>query len=285
LQKVPLAFPILALNPAFESLPARRTTMNRKTTGILTTLIAAAMIAGCSGDNSPVQPQPSGPQATVITATGDITAKAGEFRTLLGDPANGGSAGQQPAGRREVNWDGAGARPFNNQNNFPAAFFNTNVRAGLVLSTIGTGLRNDSLLFAEVNPAYANEFKTFSPKVMFSAVGSNQITALFQVAGAVTPAVVSGFGVVLSDVDLDNTTSIEPYDKNGNSLGRYYAPRRSDANGLSFVGVKYDAVVVARVKITCGNGAIGAGVNDISAGGAYDLVVVDNFIFGEPNAF
>jgi hypothetical protein len=141
------------------------------------------------------------------------------------------------------------------------------------------------LLFAEINPTYANEFKAFSPKVVFSAVGSNQITALFQVAGAVTPALVTGFGVVLSDVDLDNTTSIEPYDKDGKSLGIYYAPKRSDANGLSFVGVKYDAVIVARVKITCGNGAIGAGVNDITGGGAYDLVVVDNFIFGEPNAF
>lgn len=262
--------------------------MNRKTTGILATLITAAMIAGCSDYgsdyNSPVQPQP-GPQATVITATGDIAAKVADFRTLLGDPANGGTAGQQPAGRREVNWDGAGARPFNNQNNFPSDFFNNNVKAGLFLSTTGTGLRNDSLLFAEVNPTYANEFKTFSPKVMFSAVGSNEITANFQVAGAVTPAVVTGFGVVLSDVDLDNTTSIEPFDKDGKSLGRFFAPKRSDANGLSFVGVKYDAAVVARVKITCGNSALGAGVNDITNGGVSDLVVADNFIFGEPQAF
>jgi hypothetical protein len=41
-------------------------------------------------------------------------------------------AGQQPAGRREVNWDGAGARPFNNQDHFPLDFFNNNVKAGLV---------------------------------------------------------------------------------------------------------------------------------------------------------
>lgn len=262
--------------------------MNRKTTGILSALIAAVMFVGCSDYgsdyNSPMQP-PQGPQATVVTATGDIAAKIAEFRTLLGDPANGGTAGQQPAGRREVNWDGAGARPFNNQNNFPANFFNSNVKAGLVVSTTGVGFRNDSLLFAEVNPAYANEFKAFSPKVTFSAVGSNQMTALFQVAGAVTPAVVSGFGVVLADVDLDNTTSIELFDKDGQRLGLYYAPKRSDANGFSFVGVKYDAVVVASVKITCGNGAIGNGVNDLSSGGTLDLVVVDNFIYGEPQAF
>lgn len=262
--------------------------MNRKTTGILGALIAAVMFVGCSDYGSdynyPVQP-PQGPQATVVTATGDITAKVAEFRTLLGDPANGGTAGQQPAGRREVNWDGAGARPFNNQNNFPANFFNTNAKNGLLLSTNGTGLRNDSLLFAEINPAYGNEFKAFSPKVTFSAIGSNVIEALFQVAGATTPAIVTGFGVVLSDVDLDNVTSIEPFAKDGNSLGLFYAPKRSDANGLSFVGVKYDAAVVARVKITSGNGAIGNGVNDISSGGTLDLVVVDNFIYGEPQAF
>jgi hypothetical protein len=49
--------------------------------------------------------------------------------------------------------------------------------------------------------------------------------------------------------------------------------------------VKYDAAVVARVKITCGNAALGAGVDDITNGGAYDLVVADNFIYGEPRAF
>jgi hypothetical protein len=43
---------------------------------------------------------------------------------------------------------------------------------------------------------------------MFSAIGSNEITANFQVAGAVTPAAVTGFGVVLSDVDLDNIYSL-----------------------------------------------------------------------------
>jgi len=257
--------------------------MSLKITGTLSALIAATMIIGCSEDNYPVQPPQPGPQATVITASGDIAAKVTEFRTLLGDPANGGTAGQQPAGRREVNWDGAGARPFNNQNNFPTNFFNNNVKAGLVYA--GAAFRNDTSSFVEINPNYANEFKPFTPKVMFSAIGTNVIDALFQVAGATTAAAVSGFGVVLADVDLDNTTAIELFDKDGKSLGRYFAPKRSDANGLSFVGAKYDASIVARVKITCGNGALGAGVNDLSSGGALDLVVVDNFIYGEPKVF
>src|SRR5574341_354529 len=236
--------------------------MNRKTTGLLSALIAAAMFAGCSDYGSdyksPVQP-PQGPQATVITATGDIAARVAEFRTLLGDPANGGTAGQQPAGRREVNWDGAGARAFNNQDHFPTDFFNNNVKAGLVYD--GGSFRNDSSVFAEINPTYANEFKPFSPKVMFSAIGSNVIDALFHVAGEVTPAAVTGFGVVLSDVDIDQKTSIELIDKDGNSLGSFFAPQRSDANSLSFIGVKYDAPIIARVKITCGNGVLGVGLN------------------------
>ena len=256
--------------------------MNLQSAGSLVAFVAALLMAGCSKDESPTKPA-SGPQATVVTATGDIAAKVADFRTLLGDPANGGTAGQQAAGRREVNWDGAGARPFNNQNGFPVDFFNNNVKAGLLY--VGASFRNDSTQFLEINPTYANQFKAFSPKVMFSAVGGNVITTVFRVAGEATPAGVTGFGAVFSDVDLDNTSSIELFDKDGVSLGRYVAPRRSDANGLSFVGAKYDAAIVASVKITCGNGALGVGVNDLGDGGTLDLVVVDNLIYGEPKAF
>jgi hypothetical protein len=42
--------------------------------------------------------------------------------------------------------------------------------------------------------------------------------------------------------------------------------------------VKYDAVVVVRVKITCGNGALGAGVNDIYSGLA---IVPTRLLFGK----
>jgi len=258
--------------------------MSRTTKRILSALVAAAAIVGCSRYTSPVYPvqKPPGPQATVITASGDIAPKVAEFRTLIGDPANGATGGQQPAGRREVSWDGATARPFNNRNDFPPDFFNTVATVGLVYQ--GAAFRNDSLLFAEINPTYGNEFKAFTPKVMFSAIGANVITATFEVAGATTPAAVTGFGAVFADVDLDNTSAIELFDKDRKSLGRYVAPRRSDGNGLSFVGAKFDAPIVAFVQITCGNGALGVGVNDVTSGGLLDLVVIDNVIYGEPNA-
>lgn len=254
--------------------------MNRTQAGFSITLLAALLVLGCSAYDAPTQYQ--GPQVTVVTATGDIAARVAEFRTLLGDPANGGTPGQQASGRREVNWDGAGARPFNNQNGFPADFFNNNVKAGLVY--VGGTFRNDSSSFAEINPTYADQFKAFSPKVMFSAVGGHVIDASFRVAGDATPAAVTGFGVVLSDVDLSTSTTLELFDKDGTSLGRFAAPRRSDANGHSFVGVKYDVAIVARVRITCGNGTLGAGVNDVTNAGPFDLVVVDNVIYGEPKS-
>ena len=54
---------------------------------------------------------------------------------------------------------------------------------------------------------------------------------------------------------------------------------------LSFVGAKFDAAIVARVTIRCGNAALAAGVNDLTSGGTKDLVVIDNVIYGEPTAF
>jgi hypothetical protein len=217
----------------------------------------------------------------VFTATGNVTAKVDEFRTLLG-ASNGGTAGEQPAGRREINWDGAGANPFNNKNDFPAAFFNTNVKSGALFTTPGTGFRNDSTLFAEINPTYAAQFNFFSANKIFAPIGSNQMDQLFEVAGQPTPAVVRGYGVVFSDVDLADKTTLELFAQDGSSLGTYAAPIRSDAGGFSFIGVTFDQAIIARVRITLGTGALGVGVGDISAGGTLDLVVLDNLIYGEP---
>lgn len=258
-----------------------RTTSARRTT--LTLLVAALGACGdYSSDPPPPAPDPGPPQPTVVSASGAIAAKVDEFRALLGEPSNGGTAGEQPTGRREIAWDGAGANPFNNRNDFPAAFFNTNVRSGALFTTPGTGFRNDSLQFAEVNAAYAQEFSTFSPTKIFSPIGSNVMDVLFQVAGQPTPAEVTGFGVVFSDVDVADRTTIEFFDKSGASLGKISAPVRSDAAGLSFVGGKFALPIVARARITLGTGAIAAAANDISAGGTFDLVVTDNFIYGEP---
>jgi hypothetical protein len=245
--------------------------------------IAAGMAAlgACSDDQGTVPLTP--PEVpTVISASGDITAKVDEFRALLGAPSNGGTAGEQAAGRREINWDGAGANPFNNQDDFPASFFNTNVKSGAVFTTPGTGFRNDDQEFAGVNAAYPDQFAAFSPAKIFSPIGSNVLDVHFQVAGQPSPARVIGFGAVFSDVDVANGTTIEFFDASGESLGFVAAPVRSDLGGQSFVGARFAEPIVARVRLTFGTGALGAAVNDVSAGGTVDLVVGDNWIYGEP---
>ena len=42
------------------------------------------------------------------------------------------------------------------------------------------------------------------------------------------------------------------------------------------------SVIVARVLITSGDAALDATITDVSAGGTQDLVVMDDFVYGEP---
>lgn len=251
--------------------------------GTFGALAILAFAMGCDNGDDLSAP-PVGPIGTVISSSGGIAPKVDEYRALLGDPKNGGTAGPQTTGRREIGWDGVPANFNNGDNLFPGDFFNATVKLGAILTTPGTGFRNDSSLFTGVDPSYGDQFSTFSPNKIFAAVGSNIIDVTFRVPGTATNAVTSGFGAVFSDVDAPGTSHLDYYAADGRLLGSYDVPVRSDAAGLSFLGVKYDSVGVARVRITLGERPLGAGVADISAGGALDLVVVDDFLYGEPQA-
>src|SRR5438094_383740 len=85
-----------------------------------------------------------------------------------------------------------------------------------------------------------------------------------------TPAVVRRFGIVFSDVDLPDETTIQLFAQDGTTLGTFSAPVRSDAAGLSFAGVTYADAIIARVRITLGTGALGATANDVTEGGSAD---------------
>jgi hypothetical protein len=76
---------------------------------------------------------------------------------------------------------------------------------------------------------------------------------------------------VYSDVERQGAASINLFDAEGRSLGQYHAPVRSDPAGFSFVGVVFEAPIVAQVEITSGQPALGAGVQDLSDGGNLDL--------------
>lgn len=223
--------------------------------------------------------------ARIVSATGDILAAVGEFRDLLGD-LNPNVAGEQPVdnpgGRREINWDGVPAG-FTDNELFPFNFFNTTSKRGVEYSTDGTGFRvGTSEGFKNLNATYDGEFNPFSGQKMFVSVGSTVTDIHFFVAGSDKPALVTGFGSVFEDVGRAHSTTIEFYDVDGNRLLEAVAPRASDERGLSFVGALFDAPVVAWVRIRSGDTPIGATDNVKGAGQKDDVVVMDDFIYGEP---
>jgi hypothetical protein len=222
----------------------------------------------------------SGANAAAIQATVD------SFRADLGggnpNPNVPGSFG---TGRREINWDGV-PDAFDSPNAFPGGFFNSNSPRGVVFSTPGTGFQNSSntasgvpVRFGNINPAYTNEFATFSPQRLFTAIGSTITDVNFFIPGSTTATTTRGFGVVFTDVDVLGSARIELF--NGErSLGAYDAPAFAGDGGLSFIGVSFDDAEVTRVQITSGTATLGAGVTESLPG--KDLVVMDDFIYGEP---
>ncbi len=221
------------------------------------------------------------PPFEVVKASGDLTGALTQFRALLGEPANGVDPGPLPAGRREIKWDGVPPELTNN-NAFPVDAFQRN---GLIYGNLGSGLRVSDNDFADIDPSYAAQFNSFSAPKAFVPIGSDESQVTFVVAGSDIPAGVTGFGVIFSDVDRDGAASLELFAADGKSLGRHQAPVRSDANGHSFIGVVFENAIVARVVIKSGQAPLAAGERDISDGGNRDLVVFDDLLFGEPQAF
>lgn len=217
----------------------------------------------------------SGANAAAIQATVDA------FRADLGT-LNANVAGSFGSGRREINWDGV-PDALSAPNNLPANFFNSNSPRGAVFSTPGTAVQVSAnagvapVRFDTINPTYSSIFQTFSAQRLFTAIGSNIVDVNFFVPGSNNPATVSGFGSVFTDVGLTNTTSIQYFNSNNVSLGTFFVP--TAANGLSFLGVSGLGQDIARVRITNGNAALGPNQT-----GNTDLVVMDDFIYGEPKA-
>ncbi|MEO8634592.1 MAG: hypothetical protein ABI587_04855 [Gemmatimonadales bacterium] len=249
----------------------------------LTVAVAACGYDNASGpgygDSTTVAAVKSSPR--VIAATGSLTAALKEFRHQLGDSVNK-TAGEQATGRREINWDGVSGVLLN-VDTFPGDFFNRVVPRGQIFTTDGSGFRVSDNALADLNPSYASEFAAFSPTKIFIAAGSRAMTVHFVVAGSLTPALVNGFGVVFTDVDVERGTTMSFFDAQGRLLQKVSAPTRSDAAGFSFVGVTFTAPIVATVRIVSGQARITGLNTDVSAGGSADLVAMDDFISGEPH--
>ncbi|MEO8312324.1 MAG: PEP-CTERM sorting domain-containing protein [Caldimonas sp.] len=212
-----------------------------------------------------------------------ITPTVVDFRNALGT-LNANVAGSFAGGRREINWDGV-PDSFAAPNNLPANFFNVNSPRGVVFATPGSGFQvsanavnptSTPIEFGNIDPAYPTFFAPFSAQRLFTAIGSNVVDVNFFVPGSAQGALTRGFGVVFSDVDLANTTSMSFFGAAGNLLGTYFAPASGGQEGFSFLGVDYGVASVSRVRITSGNQALAAGSTNL------DIVAMDDFIYGEP---
>ncbi len=227
----------------------------------------------------------------VITGTGatpsELAPTIEAYKQELGGQDNGGEPGSKATGYRTIVWDGVPdslAAP----NDYPPDFFNapTAPRArGAILKTPGTALQvsaksgnptNTPPRFGNINPTYADIFKTYSAERLFSPIGSNIVDLEFFVPGTNIPAGVRGYGAVYTDVDTEHT-AFEYFDAQGNSLGVYGTPIAN--NALSFLGVVFDEPIIHRVRIEYGTVALGP---DDSA--KNDVAVMDDFIYGEPQA-
>jgi hypothetical protein len=226
--------------------------------------------------------------AVLFTAFGDlatVTTTRDSFRTAIGGGTVAGMNGSFGGIRREINWDGvpdAASAP----NAFPVDFFNVNSPRGVVYSTPGTGFQVSStagagVQFMNLNATYPATFEPFSNPKLFTSIGSNISDTNFFLAGTTTPASTSAFGVVFSDVDLANTTTVQYFNTDGGSLGTFNVPGGAGSETFSFLGVAFNAGErVGRVRITAGNAAVGP--ND--APPTTDVVVMDDFIYAEPAA-
>lgn len=239
----------------------------------------AGLVAAATPAAGQVVTSASGANSAAIQSSVD------SFRTSLGT-LNPNVAGSFGSGRREINWDGvpdALAAP----NSLPANFFNVNSPRGVVMSTPGTGFQVSAnagvgpIQFDNINPSYSQDFATFSAQRIFTALGSNVVDINFFVPGSSTPAFVTGFGSVFTDVDIANATTLSFFGEGNVPLGTWSVPSLLGDETLSFLGVLFSDPVISRVRITTGNTPLGPAAND---GGVIDVAAMDDFIYGEPRA-
>jgi hypothetical protein len=271
--------------------------------GMTLALGATLFLSGSAGaaDSPEAAPpcvfQAAGPHAESIQSTVDA------FRAALGEPNNGNDPGPLDEGRREINWDGGGGVDVTTEPVTPFDVF-LDSRGGQFI-TPGKGLSQappaggpqDGLAGLFNNPTYGAIFSTFSPLRLFTPVESNITEALFFIPGTEgkEAAVVRGFGAVFTDVDQPDgsqseqkeekeddskaSTLIEYFDADNKVLFSSAIPASPGDGSLSFFGIVFDDARIAQVRITSGN--VAPGPDDDKKN---DIVVMDDFIYGEPQA-
>ena len=228
--------------------------------------------------------QAAGPTTASIAGTIDA------FRLALGGINNANNAGPLATGRREINWDGGGTAT----SPVPTPFTGFLNNRGGLFTTPGSGfVQAPATGIADTfgNLTYATVFQPFSPARLFSAVDSNVTIVDFFIPGGLgIEANTRGFGAVFSDVDeVDGSgpagkrgnrgasTRLDYYDENGNLLYSNFVPAAPGNGGFSFLGIVFADARIARVRILAGDEQAGA-----DDAGKTDIVMMDDFIYGEP---
>jgi hypothetical protein len=240
---------------------------------------------------APVIFQAAGPTRASIQSSVD------EYRTALGETNNLNAQGPLEEGRREINWDGGNVNnvttavagnPFAGFQATRGALFTTPDGTGFVQAPAASNVAPGGLAGLFNNQTYGAIFTAFSDSRLFSAIDGKITEVDFFVPGP-TPdrATVSGFGAVFTDVDQPDgggpgrrhqaSTFIEYFDADGNLLFSSSVPASPGDGSLSFFGIIFPDARIARVRITSGNGVPGKDDDR-----KHDVVMMDDFIYGEP---
>lgn len=232
---------------------------------------------------------------TIGGSDADVTAMVNTFRTAVGGVNNPNVPGSFLSGRREINWDGV-PDTASAPNPFPGNFFNapTAPRArGSEFSTPGSGFMCSAnavnpasapVNFGNIDPSYATTFRPFTAQRLFAPIDSTTTEVKFFIPGqSSTRATVKAFGAVFSDVDTSGPTLMQFFAQSGALLRTVVVPPTTGGpGGFSFTGVQFTGdEKIWRVLIRTGTQPLAAGVIDNPAGGV-DLVVMDDFLYGEP---
>jgi hypothetical protein len=212
-----------------------------------------------------------------------ITDTVDAFRAALGDPNNGNAPGPLLSGRREINWDGGGPPVIDGTPPVTPFTVFQNTR-GATFTTPGTGLTQAAatgglLSLDLVNLQYAALFAPFSANRLFTPIDSNITDGLFSIpgTGGTIPAGVSGFGAVFSDVDLAGTSIA--FTTTEGAIGPLPVATFAGDQTFSFLGLVLGPGegLITDVRIITGTTALGP-----SESPTVDLVVMDDFLYGEP---
>jgi hypothetical protein len=263
--------------------------------GLLSALLPLRQAARAQGNTPRDFVAPAVFQAAGTT-TSSIQSTVDAFRAALDNTNNNNNnkPGPLASGHREINWDGgntANVATVISGNPFDGFL----VTRGALFSTDGTGfVQAPPAGLADVNvfnnPTYGTIFKAFSLSRLFSAIGSNITEVDFFVPGGGNmPATVTGFGAVFTDVDQPDgsgpgkrgnrgaSTMMDYFDHDGKLIFSSFVPASPGNGSLSFFGIVFEDARIARVRITAGDTA--PGPNDDAKN---DIVVMDDFIYGEP---